>query len=64
MKNTRPATFQETFLRREARLYKLEDRWELTVERKAYDMLLETLPWNITMFQLNWMPQRMVVHWK
>ena len=64
MKNTRPTTFQETFLRREARLYKLEDRWELTVERKAYDMLLETLPWNITMFQLNWMPQRMVVHWK
>jgi hypothetical protein len=64
MKNTRPRTFQETFLRREARLYKLEDRWELTVDRKAYDILLDTLPWNISMFQLNWMPQRMVVHWK
>jgi hypothetical protein len=64
MKNTRPKTFQETFLKRDARLYKLEDRWELSVERKAYDVLLDTLPWNITMFQLNWMPQRMVVHWK
>ena len=64
MKNTRPKTFQETFLRREARLYRLEDRWELSVGRKAYDVLLDTLPWNISMFQLNWMPQRMVVHWK
>ena len=64
MKSTRPKTFQETFLRREARLYRLEDRWELSVERKAYDVLLDTLPWNISMIQLNWMPQRLVVHWK
>jgi hypothetical protein len=64
MKTTRPNTFRETFLKREARLYKVEDRWELVVSRKAYDMLLDSLPWNISMIQLSWMPERLVVHWK
>jgi hypothetical protein len=64
MKTTRPNTFRETFLKREARLYKLEDRWELVVARKPYDMLLDSLPWNISMIQLSWMPERLVVHWK
>ena len=64
MKTTRPNTFRETFLKREARLYKVEDRWELVVSRKPYDMLLDSLPWNISMIQLSWMPERLVVHWK
>ena len=64
LKTTRPNTFRETFLKREARLYKIEDRWELVVSRKAYDMLLDSLPWNISMIQLSWMPERLVVHWK
>lgn len=64
MKTTRPNTFRETFLKREARLYKVEDRWELVVARKPYDMLLDSLPWNISMIQLSWMPERLVVHWK
>ncbi len=64
MKNTRPETFQETFLQREGRLYKMEDRWELVVEKKAYDMLLDSLPWNISMIQLSWMSDRLVVIWR
>ena len=64
LKTTRPNTFRETFLKREARLYKIEDRWELVVARKPYDMLLDSLPWNISMIQLSWMPERLVVHWK
>lgn len=64
MKNTRPETFQETFLQREGRLYLLDDRWELVVDKKAYDMLLDTLPWNISMIQLSWMSKRLVVIWR
>jgi hypothetical protein len=63
LKNTKPATFQETFLQREGRLYKRDNRWELIVEKKAYDMLLNTLPWNISMIKLNWMSDRLVVVW-
>jgi hypothetical protein len=64
MKNTRPETFQETFLQREGRLYRLDDRWELVVDKKAYDMLLDSLSWNISMIQLSWMSQRLVVIWR
>jgi hypothetical protein len=64
LKTTKPETFRESFLRREAILYRVEQRWELVVQRKPYDMLLDTLPWNITMIQLSWMPDRLVVQWK
>lgn len=64
LKTTKPDTFRETFLRREAILYRVDERWELVVQRKSYDMLLDTLPWNITMIQLSWMPDRLVVQWK
>ena len=63
LKNTKSDTFQETFLRREGRLYKRDNRWELIVEKKAYDMLLSSLPWNISMIKLNWMTDRLVVEW-
>jgi hypothetical protein len=64
MKTTKPETFQETFLQREGRLYKMDNRWELVVEKKAYDMLLDSLPWNISMIQLSWMSERLVVIWR
>lgn len=64
LKTTKPETFRETFLRREAIIYRVDERWELVVQRKPYDMLLDTLPWNITMIQLSWMPDRLVVQWK
>ena len=63
LKNTKPDTFQETFLRREGRLYKRDNRWELIVEKKAFDVLLSSLPWNISMIKLNWMTDRLVVEW-
>ena len=63
LKNSKPDTFRETFLRREGRLYKRDNRWELFVEKKSYDMLLDSLPWNISMIKLNWMPDRLVVVW-
>ena len=45
LKGTRIGTFRETFLQRNGSLYYLNNRWELKVEKKAYDLLLETLPW-------------------
>ena len=64
MKTSKPETFQETFLQREGRLYRMDNRWELVVEKKAYDMLLDSLPWNISMIQLSWMSERLVVIWR
>jgi hypothetical protein len=64
LKGTRIGTFRETFLQRNGSLYYLNNRWELKVEKKAYDVLLETLPWGIQMIQMSWMKERLVVLWR
>jgi hypothetical protein len=64
LKGTRIGTFRETFLQRNGALYYMNNRWELKVEKKAYDLLLETLPWGIQMIQMSWMNERLVVLWR
>ena len=64
LKGTRIGTFRETFLQRNGSLYYINNRWELKVEKKAYDVLLETLPWGIQMIQMSWMKERLVVLWR
>uniref|UniRef100_UPI004047EA50 contractile injection system tape measure protein n=1 Tax=Algoriphagus sp. TaxID=1872435 RepID=UPI004047EA50 len=64
MRGTKLETFRETFLMREGRLYEKDNRWELFVERKAYDVLMDTLTWNISMINLSWMKKRLTVQWK
>jgi hypothetical protein len=64
MRGTKMETFRETFIQREGRLYYKENRWELNVDNKAYDVLLDTLPWNISMINLSWMKTRITVQWR
>jgi hypothetical protein len=64
MRGTRLETFRETFFMREAILYEKDNRWELIVERKAYDVLMDTMTWNISMINLSWMKKRLNVQWK
>ena len=64
MRGTRLETFRETFFMRTGMLYEKDNRWELIVERKAYDLLLDTLTWNITMINLSMMKKRLNVQWK
>ena len=64
MRGTRLETFRETFFMREGMLYEKDNRWELIVERKAYDLLLDSLTWNITMINLSMMKKRLNVQWK
>jgi hypothetical protein len=64
MRGTRLETFRETFLIRQGMLYEKDNRWELIVERKAYDVLMDTMNWNISMINLGWMKKRLNVQWK
>jgi hypothetical protein len=64
MRGTRMETFRETFVARAGRLYRKENRWELIVDKKAYDVLLDTLTWNISMINLSWMNTRINVQWR
>lgn len=64
MRGTKLETFRETFLVRQGMLYEKDNRWELIVERKAYDVLMDTMNWNISMINLGWMKKRLNVQWK
>jgi len=63
VRGTKIETFQETFLQREGVLRKVEKQWVLTVESRAYDLLLMTLPWNLGMIKTAWMNTPLEVIW-
>lgn len=58
-----PAALRETFLTRPGRLRAREDAWELEVERRGADVLLERLPWALSLVRLPWMPRPLQVIW-
>jgi len=57
------AGFQTAFLQREGRLDTGDDSLRLTVERRGYDVLLERLPWGISLIRLSWMAGPLSVEW-
>jgi hypothetical protein len=55
---------RESFLQREGRLSRDETAWRLRVAPRAFDMLLDRLPWSYTMLKLPWMPEVLHVEWR
>lgn len=55
---------QQTFLQREAKLELVKDsEYELWIDDKGVDILLEQLPWGISMIQTPWMENYLNCHW-
>lgn len=63
MKNTSIRGFRNSFLLREGVLEEKEDHWLLTVEPRAYDVLLDTLPWSYSPVKWPWMAKPIFVKW-
>ncbi len=64
LKSTKPDGLREGFLQRTGKLETRADgSHKLTVERLAQDVLLEQLPWSISMVRLPWMEQFLFVEW-
>ncbi|MBN1209717.1 MAG: hypothetical protein JXB05_33015 [Myxococcaceae bacterium] len=55
LKNTSARGLRESFLQRGGLLRKEETGWVLRMEARAYDMLLDRLPWGLSHIQLSWM---------
>ncbi len=55
--------FREAFLQREGKLELKNAGWNLKVDRKTIDVLLDRLPWGIGMVKLKWMKQMIYVDW-
>ncbi|MGE4560795.1 MAG: contractile injection system tape measure protein [Desulfobulbus sp.] len=56
--------FRESFLRREGILRLRDKDWHLLVEPRAYDLLLERLPWSFSVIKHSWMERAVHVDWR
>jgi len=54
LKGTSVQGLQGSFILRNGVLNKEPEHWLLQVEQKAYDMLLESLPWSISVVKMPW----------
>jgi hypothetical protein len=63
LKKTSPQALQETFLQRRGLLQQTDKGWQLHVERKTQDILLEKMPWTYTMIKLTWNEYLIEVLW-
>jgi hypothetical protein len=64
LKNTGIDALRETFLKRNGKLTRWHDGgWLLQVESKSVDILLDSLPWGISMIRLPWMARMLHVEW-
>jgi len=64
LRNTTPDGLRGTFLLRPGKLIRKEDGdWLLQVESRTFDVLLEHLPWGISMIKLPWMKNMLWVEW-
>lgn len=64
LRNTSLEGFREAFLLRAGSLQEKGENYLLTVEEKAYDMLLDTVPWSFKMIKYPWMDKMIQVKWR
>lgn len=64
LKNTTVPALQEAFLEREGKLEEKEDFYLLTVGEKAYDILMDSLPWDFRNIKYPWMKKSIQVKWR
>lgn len=63
IKGSSVESLRELFLMRAGRLESREGGWLVTVEKRAFDTLLSSLPWSITYIKFSWNPHHIDVIW-
>jgi hypothetical protein len=64
LKNTSPDGLREGFLQRAGKLFPKNDHMCIQVETNSIDVLLDYLPWNLSVIKLPWMKDRLTVEWR
>ncbi len=63
LKTKNPDALRQTYLRREGIMKQAGQGWNITVERNTFDVMLEKLPWAISIIRFPWSPQILYVEW-
>jgi len=63
LKNTSADGLRQMFIQRDGKLIQEDSKYRLIVERKAQDVLLEKLNWNISVIKLPWISNILFTEW-
>lgn len=63
LKNSSPDALRNTFFQREGILQKNEFGWQINIERKTQDILLDSIPWGFSMIVPSWNNYIITVEW-
>lgn len=63
IKNSSVESFRDNWLIRNGLLQELEDRWELTVDKRVYDILINRCPFSFSIIKYPWMEKPLHVIW-
>ena len=63
LKNSSPEALRNTFFQREGILQKNEFGWQVNIERKTQDILLDSIPWGFSMIVPAWNNYIITVEW-
>lgn len=64
LKNVSIAALQENFLQRSGKLYTQNNTTTIQVENGSLDVLLDFLPWTLSMIKLPWMKELLRITWR
>lgn len=64
LRNTSIQGFREGFVQRNGKLLTKKDQWYLQIESNSIDILLDHLPWNLSIIKLPWMKDLLRVEWR
>ena len=64
LKNTSVEGLRESFLQREGKVFTKAEKLYIQIEKKSIDLLLDHLPWNISIVKFPWLKDIMWVEWR
>lgn len=64
LKGTSIDGLRSSFLQRDGKLEEEAEQYFLKIEQKAFDMLLDQIPWNISQIKLSWMEKILLIEWR
>ncbi len=62
--STSPDGLRQGYLMRPGKLDQVDTGWHLTIEKNTIDILLDQLPWTLSLLKLPWMKHRVRVDWR
>lgn len=63
LKNTSIDGLREGFIERDGKLWKEQNSWQLYIEQKGQDILLQQLPWGLGMLKFPWLKELLIINW-